>query len=82
MAEGYVDNPYNIQEIMPWIITGKDQIISEIFFRKKCCFYDACSFRRHSKLKKRRSRVFTEAYEDSGYRSCNYEMHFDGTGFS
>ena len=24
MAEGYVDNPYNIQEIMPWIITGKD----------------------------------------------------------
>lgn len=52
MAEGYVDNPYNIQEIMPWIITGKDQIISEIFSRKKCCFYDACSFRRHSKLKK------------------------------
>ena len=36
MAEGYVDNPYNIQEIMPWIITGKDQIISEIFSRKKC----------------------------------------------
>lgn len=52
MAEGYVDNPYNIQEIMPWIITGKDQIVSEIFSRQKCCFYDACSFRRHSKLKK------------------------------
>ena len=35
MAEGYVDNPYNIQEIMPWIITGKDQIISEIFFPER-----------------------------------------------
>ena len=42
MAEGYVDNPYNIQEIMPWIITGKDQIISEILSRKKFCFYDYC----------------------------------------
>ena len=38
MAEGYVDNPYNIQEIMPWIITGKDQIISEFFPERNVVF--------------------------------------------
>jgi hypothetical protein len=36
MAEGYVDNPYNIQEIMPWIITGKDHIRN--FFQKEMLF--------------------------------------------
>ena len=50
MAEGYIDTPHNMQELMPWIITGKNQIISEIFSRQKCCFYDTCSFRRHSQL--------------------------------
>lgn len=50
MSIHYTDNPPNISEILPWVVTEKDRIISEIFKAARCYFYDTCSFRRHANL--------------------------------
>lgn len=50
MANGYTDTPHNMTEIMPYVFTKKSDIISEIFGKQKCYFYDTCSFRRHANL--------------------------------
>ena len=51
MAVGYTEDPHNISDIMPYIITDKDRILSKIFQKQTCFFYDTCSFRRHANLK-------------------------------
>lgn len=50
MSGYYTDNPLNISEIIPYVITEKESIIAEIFGNSKCYFYDTCSFRRHANL--------------------------------
>lgn len=50
MSGYYTDNPRNISEIIPYVITEKESIIAEIFENSKCYFYDTCSFRRHANL--------------------------------
>ncbi len=50
MADGYTDIPYNMAEIVPYVITDRERIVTEIFGKQKCYFYDTCSFRRHSNL--------------------------------
>ena len=51
MAVVYIEVPHNISDIMPYIITDKDCILSEIFQTHTCFFYDTCSLRRHANLK-------------------------------
>ncbi len=50
MADGYTETPQNITEIMPYVITNKETIVTEILRKQKCYFYDTCSFRRHANL--------------------------------
>lgn len=52
MDINYTDNPSNISEIIPHVITEKEEIIAEVFQNSKCYFYDTCSFRKHANLKK------------------------------
>lgn len=58
MADGYTDTPYNFSEIEPWVITDVDRIVAEIYGRKKCYFYDTCSFRRHAGLNSSEAKYF------------------------
>ena len=51
MATSYIETPHNMIEIMPYIITKKEEIVTEILTKQKCYFYDTCSFRRHTNLK-------------------------------
>ncbi len=46
----YTDTPHNMAEIIPYVLTDKEAIMAGILGSQKCYFYDACSFRRHSKL--------------------------------
>ena len=50
MADGYTDTPYNMAELIPYIITDNKVIVAEFFAKQQCYFYDTCSFRRHSNL--------------------------------
>lgn len=50
MIVNYTDNPHNISELYSYIIIEKEKVISEIFGKKKCYFYDTCSFRGHANL--------------------------------
>ncbi len=50
MAGSYTDNPHNMSEIEPFVITEKEKIVEEILRTSKCYFYDTCSFRRHANL--------------------------------
>lgn len=52
MADGYVEAPHNLSEIMPYVIADRERITAEILWRRKCYFYDACSFRRHANLER------------------------------
>lgn len=52
MTDDYTDTPHNMSEIIPYVITDKTTIVTEILEKEKCYFYDACSFRRHANLKK------------------------------
>ena len=61
MAEGYTDTPQNLTEILPYVIMEKKDIIKNIFEKKKCYFYDTCSFRRHANL---------------GYNEAEYFLRF------
>lgn len=51
MAGGYTDTPHNMEEILPYVTTGKERTAAELLESQTCYFYDACSFRRHSNLK-------------------------------
>ncbi|MCD8014059.1 MAG: hypothetical protein LUG99_12970 [Lachnospiraceae bacterium] len=52
MAEvAYTDIPLNIDEIMSFVVVDKEMISEHILEKRRCFFYDACSFRRHAKLK-------------------------------
>ena len=48
MARVYRDNPGNISEILPYVITDESTIAQNIIMAQKCYFYDASSFRKHS----------------------------------
>lgn len=50
MATVYTDTPHNFAEIAPFVITDAKTSAVEIFRKKKCFFYDTCSFRRHANL--------------------------------
>ena len=51
MAVGYTDNPYNMADLIPFVITDKETAAAEILGKQKCYFYDTCSFRRHANLR-------------------------------
>lgn len=51
MADGYTDTPHNMAEIIPYVLVDQEMAVTEIFTKRKCCFYDTCSFRRHANLK-------------------------------
>ncbi len=51
MAGGYTDTPHNMEEILPYVIVGKERTAAELLGNQTCYFYDTCSFRRHSNLK-------------------------------
>lgn len=58
MAINYTDNPHNVSEITPCVITEKEKIVTEIFGKSKCYFYDTCSFRRHANLDETHAEYF------------------------
>ena len=51
MDINYTDNASNISEIIPYVITEKEEIVAGILNNPKCYFYDTCSFRKHANLK-------------------------------
>lgn len=48
--KNYVDTPYNFSEIVPYVITDREQIVRKFYQAEKCFFYDACSFRKHAQM--------------------------------
>lgn len=50
MSAVYTDTPHNFNEIRSFVITDISGISAEIYGKKKCYFYDTCSFRRHANL--------------------------------
>ena len=52
MATLYTETPANFSEIEPYVITDVRETVSQIYRKKKCFFYDTCSFRYHSGLEK------------------------------
>ena len=52
MSPVYIDPPYNFHEIAPFVITDTREAAVRILAKKKCYFYDTCSFRRHANLGK------------------------------
>lgn len=50
MATVYTETPSNFSEIEFIVITDTKKIVAKIFEKKKCYFYDTCSFRRHANL--------------------------------
>lgn len=50
MKDGYLENPRNWDQVERWV--NKDEFIMAVFGRKKCFFYDTCSFRYHANLKR------------------------------
>lgn len=55
---GYTDMPMNIAEITPYVVDERKRIAAEILEKQKCYFYDTCSFRRHSRLKREEAEYF------------------------
>ncbi len=64
MEQGYTENPHNISEIMPYVVTDKALVISKFFEKEHCYFYDTCSFRRHSQLELKDIHSFFEYIKD------------------
>lgn len=60
MATGYTDTPHNFNETDSFVITDTKTFVAEIFQKKKCFFYDTCSFRRHASLDSDESRFLLE----------------------
>lgn len=50
MATVYTDTPCNFDRIQSLVITDVDAIVAKIHKKKRCFFYDTCSFRRHANL--------------------------------
>ena len=50
MATCYKETPLNFQDIEPYVIQDKEQIVRKIITAQRCYFYDTCSFRRHAHL--------------------------------
>ena len=50
MATVYTDNPCNFDRIQSFVITDTSAIVAKIHKKRKCFFYDTCSFRRHANL--------------------------------
>ena len=50
MAAGYTDTPKNWSQLEPYVLVKKNRITDEIIRKKKCFFYDTCSFRVHANL--------------------------------
>lgn len=50
MATVYTDTPHNFNEFASFVITDRSVIVTKFFEKKKCYFYDTCSFRRHANL--------------------------------
>lgn len=50
MASLYTEVPANFSEIESFVITDREEIVSEIYKKDKCFFYDTCSFRYHANL--------------------------------
>lgn len=48
MEKTYRDMPGNWSEIQPYVRTDKEDFTKEVQARRKCFFYDTCSFRRHA----------------------------------
>lgn len=48
MATVYKEIPHNWKELEPYVSKGK--LTEEIFLKKKCFFYDTCSFRYHANM--------------------------------
>ncbi|MGF0032325.1 hypothetical protein ACQRBN_05100 [Bariatricus sp. SGI.154] len=60
MATVYTDTPHNFDKIESFVIIDTSTIVAEIYRRKRCYFYDACSFRRHANLDARESECLLE----------------------
>lgn len=60
MATVYTDIPHNYEEIVSFVITDVKMIAAEIYGRKRCYFYDACSFRGHANLAAEESNYLLE----------------------
>ncbi|MCD8021518.1 MAG: hypothetical protein LUF30_00535 [Lachnospiraceae bacterium] len=60
MATVYSETPHNFADISSFIITDREQILTRIREKKRCFFYDACSFRRHAKLEDEESAYLLE----------------------
>lgn len=58
MATVYTETPTNFADIDSYVITDKDQIVTTIYGKQKCYFYDTCSFRRHANLGKKEAEYF------------------------
>lgn len=52
MATTYVETPRNFAEIVPYVISDREQIVKKFYQAEKCFFYDTCSFRKHAQLSK------------------------------
>lgn len=48
MGTVYMEEPYNWNAIQPYVRTDKREFVEEVLARRKCFFYDTCSFRRHA----------------------------------
>ena len=52
MARIYTVTPEEFHKIEPYVICERNQIAREILLARKCCFYDACSLRKHAQFTK------------------------------
>lgn len=62
MATAYTETPSNLNEIMPFIVTGINIIKNLFYSADRVIFYDACSFQRHSHLADRERSILIRYY--------------------
>ena len=48
MGTVYMEEPYNWNAIQPYVRTDRREFVEEVLARRKCFFYDTCSYRRHA----------------------------------
>ena len=66
MATTYAETPDNFPEIESRVITDIREIKNIFFQAEKVFFYDACSFQRHSNLKKPEKNIIIRYFRKSG----------------
>ena len=66
MATTYAETPDNYREIEESVVTDINEIKSMFFKAEKVLFYDACSFQRHSNLKKKEKGILIRYFEARG----------------